>query len=174
IARQIAAACEPDDPTLARAAAAYLRERGEALFGPLAECLGPVVRPQWRGGFVEGAALGKPVDEPGRHEAALLLRWLLVHRAALLLRELELQPFDRHWGRDQFRALLAVVFERPRPLLRRLTVGVDSDSGDAGELARLDELLPGLEILELRVRSASIERLRHPTLRRLVWDSQLG
>ncbi|HLT40733.1 MAG TPA: leucine-rich repeat domain-containing protein [Enhygromyxa sp.] len=174
IARQIAAASEPDDPTLAHAAAEYLRERADALFGPLAEYLGSVVRPQWHGGFIEAATLGKPIDDPGPYEGAILLRWLLDHRAALLLRELELHPFDRHWGRDQFRALLAVVFERPRPLLRRLTVGVDGDSGDAGELARLDELLPGLEVLELRVRSASIERLRHPTLRRLVWDSQLG
>lgn len=174
IARQIAAASEPDDPALERSAAGYLREHADALFGPLAEYLGSIVRLDWRGGFIETATLGKPIDDPEPYEGAILLRWLLDHRAAMLLRELELQPFEHHWSRDQFRSLLAVVFERPRPLLRRLTVGVGPELGDVGELARLDELLPDLEVLELRVRSSTVEQLRHPKLRRLVWERYFG
>jgi uncharacterized protein (TIGR02996 family) len=174
ITRQIAAASEPDNPALERAASSYASEHAEALFGPLAEYLGSVVRPTWRGGFIEAASLGKPLDDPESYEGGILLRWLLEHRAAMLLRELELQPFEHYWNREQYPALLAVVLERPRPLLRRLTVGNGTDSGDAGELARLDELLPNLEILELRVRTASFDQLRHPKLRRLVWTSTIG
>lgn len=175
IARQLARASEPGNSALEQAAASYLREHASALFGPLAEYLDTVVRPVWRGGFIDAATLGRPRDDPESYEGAILLKWLLEHRTAMLLRELELQPFDYYsWGRDQLRTLLAVVLERPRPLLRRLSVGVDDGPGELGELAQLDELLPNLEVLELRVRSVTIERLRHPTLRRLLWHSAMG
>lgn len=174
IARQLASASEPDNHKLARAADSYLHEHADALFGPLAEYLDTVVRLDWRGGFIEAATLGKPRDDPGPYEGAILLRWLLEHRTAMLLRELELHPFEHLWGRDQLRTLLAVVLERPRPLLRRLTVGIDAETGELGELAQLDELLPDLEVLELHVRSVTIERLCHPKLRRLAWRSSIG
>jgi uncharacterized protein (TIGR02996 family) len=174
IARQLAAASEPDNPALEHAASSWLREHQHALFGPLAEYLGSVVRVSWRGGFIEAATLGRPPDDFESYEGAILLRWLLEHRTAMLLRELELHPFDnRGYGRDQLRFLLGVVLDRPRPLLRRLTVGLDG-TGELGELARLDELLPDLEVFELRVRSVTIEQLRHPKLRRLAWHGAIG
>lgn len=176
IARQLAAASEPDNPALQHAAASYASEHAEALFGPLAEYLGSVVRLGWRGGFVETATLGKRLEDPGPYEGPILLRWLLEHRTAILLRELELRPFDHGWGRDQLRALVEVVLERPRPLLRRLAVGHGSHTGvlgELGELAGLDQLLPNLEVLELRVRSVVLERLRHHKLRRLIWHSSI-
>jgi uncharacterized protein (TIGR02996 family) len=163
----------------AREAAAYLRDYGEVLFGPLAEYLDSVVRLDWRAGFIERARLGKPVEDPDPYQGPILLRWLLEHRAAMLLRELELRPFDHYRDRNQYRDLLAVVLERPRPILRRLIVG---DAGeresvlwhDAGTLARLDELLPELEILELHVNEVNIEALRHPRLRRLILQATIG
>jgi uncharacterized protein (TIGR02996 family) len=173
IARQLAVASAPDHPALERAASSYLRERANVLFGPLAEYLDLIVRLEWRGGFIEAATLGKPAGDSEPYEGAILLRWLLEHRTAMLLRELELHPFDYSWGRDQLRAMLDVLFERPRPLLRRLTVG-QASTGELGELTRLDELLPNLEVLELRGRSVTLENFRHPKLRRLVWDNYLG
>lgn len=174
ITRQVAVALEPDNLALQRAAAIYLSEHAEALFGPLAEYLDAVVRLGWRGGFIESATLGKALDDPEPYEGAILLRWLLDNRTAMLLRELELRPFEHSWGRDQLRALLGVVLEQPRPLLLRLIVGSAEATGELGDLAQLDELLPNLETLELRVRSVGIERLRHPTLRGLVWHGAIG
>jgi uncharacterized protein (TIGR02996 family) len=174
IACQCAAAREPDNPTLERAAAATLAELTPALLGPLAEYLGSVVRLEWRCGFIEVATLGKSVDDHEPYEGAILLRWLLDHRAAMLLRELELRPIE-HRQQDQYREMLAVLLERPRPLLRRLAIGDEAPllAGEAGVLARLDELLPNLETLELRVRSVELDGLRHPRLRRLVWEGPL-
>jgi uncharacterized protein (TIGR02996 family) len=169
ITSQLAAASEPGRLTLASAAASYLREHTDVLFGPLAEYIDWAVHLQWRGGFIETATVGKPSEDHSSYEGSILLRWLLEHRTAMLLRELELHPFQYKWGRDQLQEMLAVVLERPRPLLRRLTVGIDGQTGYLGELSRLDELLPNLEILELRGRSVNVERLRHPKLRRLVW-----
>lgn len=182
ITRQYAAASEPDKPALEQAAAEYLREHRGALFGPLAEYLDSVVRVRWRGGFIEQATLGRLPHDHEPYEGAILLRWLLEHRTAMLLRELELQPIEHSRGRDQLRAMLDVVLERPRPLLRRLSVGFDEDdetdetegTGELGELERLDELLPNLEILELRARSGFIKRLSQPKLRQLAWYMPLG
>ncbi|MFO7565782.1 MAG: hypothetical protein R6X02_24275 [Enhygromyxa sp.] len=175
ITRQLALASEPDNPALARAASTYLREHAQAMFGPLAEYLDVVLRLDWRGGFIEAATLGKSPDDPESYEGAILLRWLLEHRAAMLLRELELQPCNRYRGPEQLQPALAVLFEHPRPLLRRLTVGTPTSAVEVGELARLDELLPNLESLELRVQSGELIELRHPKLRRLVWhNSYLG
>jgi uncharacterized protein (TIGR02996 family) len=174
ITRQLAVASDPDNSVLEQAASSYLREHADALLGPLAEYVDTVVRLEWRGGFIESATLGKSRDDPEPYEGAILLRWLLEHRTAMLLRELELFPFEYFWGRDQLRALLAVVLERPRPLLRRLIVGIDDDTGELGQLTRLDELLPDLESLELRVRSVIIEQLSHPKLQRLVWHASIG
>lgn len=173
IARQLAAASEPDNHVLEQAATEYLSEHRDALFGSLAEYLDGVVRVRWRGGFIEKATIGRPPDDPEPYEGAILLRWLLEHRTAMLLRELELHPIDALYGRDQLRAMLDVVLERPRPLLRRLNVGLDG-SGELGELTRLDELLPNLELLELRARSVFIERLSLPKLRRLDWYIPIG
>ncbi len=182
IARQIAAQSQPDNRALARAAASDLREQVEPLFGRLAEYLDSIVRLRWRAGFVEAATLGKPLGDPGPYQGAILLRWLLDRRPTMLLRELELHPFEDPVGRDQFAELLAVLFERPRPLLRRLCVGEDIElvnddelhHGDAGRLERLAERLPKLEQLEVHVRTATVDRLLHPTLRRLVWGAEIA
>lgn len=191
ITRQIAA---DEHSALARAAATspsslsprsvnYLSDYAEALFGPLAEYLDVVVQLDWRAGFIERARVGKSMDDPESYQGAILLRWLLEHRAAMLLRELELHSFEHHRHSDQFREMLAVLLEQPRPLLRRLIVGERRDlrqdrseypMHDAGRLAQLDVLLPRLEILELHVRDVIVEQLCHPTLRRLVWAATIG
>lgn len=169
IVRRVAAAQAPDDASLAESALEFEGVHREALFGRLAEYLGVVVQLDWRGGFISGATLGKLSSDPEQYQGAILLGWLLDNRAAMLLRDLEIRPFD-HSVRDQHAELLAVVLGRTLPLLRRLAVLHATDRGDAGRLRGLAERLPNLEVLELRVRGASVPELSHPTLRRLVWD----
>ena len=174
IARRVAATLAPDDLRLLADAEAYQREHAEHIFGRLAEYLDVVLHPTWYGGFLRAVRFGTKPHDPGPYQGAILLRWLLERRPALLLREIAIHPIDHHWGHDQHRELLAVLFERPRPLIRELRI-VHDDGGDAGRLPdELAELLPGLERLEVSIRTANARVLDHPRLVTLIWSGFIG
>ncbi|MFV8749746.1 hypothetical protein ACNOYE_04235 [Nannocystaceae bacterium ST9] len=163
IIRQIAAQGPDATPALIREAESFLSDRAAALLGRITEYLGVAIHLDWRMGFVHAARVAREPDDEGSYEGPILLRWLLEHRACLLLRSLEFESLLARRS-DQLGEMIEVLAELPPARLQRLSIG----PGEGDELTPLFAALPQLRELEVRSKHLRPVPLRFPELRSLV------
>ena len=167
----------PDDPALAMAEAALLREHRAALVGGM-DRFPEAMQLEWRLGFIRAARIMRPEPEPPAAPppyppepppAFELLRALLRHPAASLLGQLEVGSFD---DLDLQTAVSVLVEVGPRRTLCRLTL---ADLGEPdpwepttlGDLRELWPLYPRLRHLYLRAGQLELGPIHLPELRSL-------
>ncbi len=181
----LALARSPANPALEQAIVDFDRHHlsTEAMLGPeLARRIdrsdfARVARLEWRFGFIVGAAVGLPSDDPSWQGPALepVLAAILSSPAARLLRDLDIGIFDREPPTNLGELDEVLEDAGPLPSLRRVLIGdfrypdeYEISWVEVGEVATTLHVAP--ELRELHVRGSKIEfflPVEHAKLERL-------
>ena len=160
IARQVAAHLPGAAKAAVRRAYAFLDAHEHELLGPLAEYLRKVIHLEWHMGFVRGARIGRTPSDTESYQGQIMLRWLLEHRASLLLRSLELESCERRPS-GQTQAMVEVLGTRPPAGLQRLKI---TGRHDKVVLGNMLDALPQLRELSLATGRLGFEPMQLPHL----------
>ena len=140
----------------------FLADNGARLLGTLAEYIGQAIHLKWQLGFIAEARLAREPEDESGYEGPVLLRWLLEHRSAIVLRSLAIESLLPKRS-SQLGEMIAVLAGVAPKGLRELTIG----RGDDGDLSLLGPALPHLGKLTVhcdRVRPAPLSFPRLHTL----------